>query len=40
MDSALHQLIRDAFADEATDVFLVENEPPRIRRASAGKAMW
>ncbi|MEO8616113.1 MAG: ATPase, T2SS/T4P/T4SS family [Luteolibacter sp.] len=32
MDSALHQLIRDAFADEATDVFLVENEPPRIRR--------
>lgn len=32
MDSALHQLIRDAFEDEATDVFLVENEPPRIRR--------
>ena len=32
MDSALHQLIRDAFADDATDVFLVENEPPRIRR--------
>ena len=32
MDSALHQLIRDAFEDDATDVFLVENEPPRIRR--------
>lgn len=31
MDSALHQLIRDAFTDAATDVFLVENEPPRIR---------
>lgn len=33
MDSALHQLIRDAFADAASDVFLVEDEPPRIRRA-------
>lgn len=32
MHSALIQLIRDAFADAATDVFLVENEPPRIRR--------
>lgn len=32
MDSALHQLIRDAFAGDATDVFLVESEPPRIRR--------
>ncbi len=32
MNSALHQLIRDAFADAATDVFLVEDEPPRIRR--------
>ncbi len=32
MHSALIQLIRDAFADEATDVFLVEGEPPRIRR--------
>jgi pilus retraction protein PilT len=32
MDNALHQLIRDAFAGEATDVFLVEGEPPRIRR--------
>ncbi|MEX1116155.1 MAG: ATPase, T2SS/T4P/T4SS family [Akkermansiaceae bacterium] len=32
MDNALHQLIRDAFDDDATDVFLVENEPPRIRR--------
>ena len=32
MHSALHQLIRDAFADSATDVFLVEDEPPRIRR--------
>ncbi|MEO5711877.1 MAG: ATPase, T2SS/T4P/T4SS family, partial [Luteolibacter sp.] len=32
MDNALHQLIRDAFEDHASDVFLVENEPPRIRR--------
>ncbi len=32
MHSALIQLIRDAFADEATDVFLVEGEAPRIRR--------
>lgn len=32
MTSALNQLIRDAFADSATDVFLVEDEPPRIRR--------
>jgi pilus retraction protein PilT len=32
MESALHQLIRDAFADNATDVFLMENEAPRIRR--------
>ncbi|MEO5913657.1 MAG: ATPase, T2SS/T4P/T4SS family [Luteolibacter sp.] len=32
MNSALNQLIRDAFADAATDVFLVEDEPPRIRR--------
>ncbi len=32
MASALHQLIRDAFADAASDVFLVEDEPPRIRR--------
>jgi twitching motility protein PilT len=32
MTSALNQLIRDAFADAATDVFLVEDEPPRIRR--------
>jgi Tfp pilus assembly pilus retraction ATPase PilT len=31
MHSALHQLIRDAFADSATDIFLVEGEPPRIR---------
>lgn len=31
MHPALHQLIRDAFADSATDVFLVEDEPPRIR---------
>jgi len=29
--NALAQLIRDAFASEATDVFLMENEPPRIR---------
>jgi hypothetical protein len=29
---ALTQLIRDAFEDEATDVFIVEAEPPRIRR--------
>ena len=32
MNSALNQLIRDAFADSATDVFLVEDEPPRIRK--------
>lgn len=32
MNSALIQLIRDAFEDEATDVFMVEAEPPRIRR--------
>lgn len=32
MNSALDQLIRDAFADSASDVFLVEGEPPRIRR--------
>ncbi len=30
--SALHQLIRDAFRDQASDVFLMEDEPPRIRR--------
>ncbi len=34
MNSALNQLIRDAFADSATDVFLMEEEPPRIRRDS------
>ena len=32
MNSALNQLIRDAFAEETTDVFLIEDEPPRIRR--------
>ncbi|QTN34095.1 Flp pilus assembly complex ATPase component TadA [Akkermansiaceae bacterium] len=32
MDDALQQLIRDAFRDKATDVFLIEAEPPRIRR--------
>lgn len=32
MDNALHQLIRDSFRYESTDVFLVEGEPPRIRR--------
>lgn len=32
MTSALHQLIRDAFADAANDVFLIEDEPPRIRK--------
>ena len=31
-NSALTQLIRDAFADAATDVFIVEGEAPRIRR--------
>ena len=31
MDAALTQLIRDAFADAATDVFLMEDEAPRIR---------
>ncbi len=32
MHAALIQLIRDAFANSATDVFLVEGEAPRIRR--------
>jgi len=32
MNSALNHLIRDAFAGSATDVFLLEDEPPRIRR--------
>lgn len=32
MDSQLARLIREAFAQEATDVFLREGEPPRIRR--------
>lgn len=32
MTSPLHQLIREAFADAATDVFLIEDEPPRVRR--------
>jgi twitching motility protein PilT len=31
MISALTQLIRDAFADAATDVFIIEDEAPRIR---------
>lgn len=30
-ESALTQLIRDAFAGGATDVFIVENEAPRVR---------
>lgn len=33
MTAALNQLIRDAFADQATDVFLIADEPPRIRRS-------
>ncbi len=33
MTTALIHLIRDAFAGDATDVFLVEGEPPRIRHA-------
>ncbi len=32
MISALNQLIRDAFTDTTSDVFLIEDEPPRIRR--------
>lgn len=32
MTSALNQLIRDAFSDSATDVFLIEDEPPRVRK--------
>lgn len=32
MDDALVNLIQDAFRYESTDVFLVEGEPPRIRR--------
>ncbi len=31
IESALTQLIRDAFAGGATDVFIVENEAPRVR---------
>ncbi len=34
MSSTLHQLIRDAFLDQTTDVFLIEDEPARIRRDS------
>ena len=34
MHAVLAQLIRDAFADDAHDVFLLEGEPPRIRRES------
>jgi len=30
--SALHQLIRDAFHEQTTDIFLVEDEPARIRK--------
>lgn len=32
MLAAITQLIRDAFDNKATDVFIVEGEPPRIRR--------
>jgi twitching motility protein PilT len=32
MHTALHQLIRDAFAGSANDLFLIEDEPPRVRR--------
>jgi twitching motility protein PilT len=32
MESILAPLVRQAFADHATDVFLVEGEPPRVRR--------
>ncbi len=32
MIDTLIQFIRDAFEDSATDVFLMEDEPPRIRR--------
>jgi pilus retraction protein PilT len=32
MNSALSQLIRDAFSDQTNDVFLVEDDAPRIRR--------
>lgn len=35
MNSALNQLIRDAFADQANDVFLFEDEPPRVRLEGA-----
>lgn len=34
MSAALHQLIRDAFLGQTTDVFLIEDEPARIRRDS------
>ncbi len=32
MNSALHHLIRDAFAGQASDVFLQQDEAPRVRR--------
>ena len=32
MQSPLIQLVRDAFANDATDVFLIQDEAPRIRR--------
>jgi pilus retraction protein PilT len=34
MSSILHHLIRDAFLNQTTDVFLIEDEPARIRRDS------
>lgn len=39
MTSALNQLIRDAFSDSATDVFLIEDEPPRVRKDSEVQEM-
>ncbi|MFD2255933.1 type IV pilus twitching motility protein PilT [Luteolibacter algae] len=33
MENPLYQLIRDAFENDASDVFLMEGEPPRIRRS-------
>jgi hypothetical protein len=39
MDDALQQLIRDAFRGVATDVFLLEDEQPRVRHIGKVKTL-
>ena len=39
MDDALHQLIRDAFSGDSTDVFLLEDEEPRVRHIGKVKSL-